>query len=498
MFRSRMKYRLSVLIALVIGGFCLAIPAQAQDSLWASRYGGSLNESANAITRLSSGDFVLCGSTFSYGAGEHDVYVVKTDSVGLTRWQETYGGTGTEYGFDLQQTSDGGFIIVGSTTSSGAGGRDVYLVKTDSGGAEQWTRTIGGANNDEGRSIRELYDHGFIICGTTASFGVGTDIYVIRTDSLGDTLWTKTYGGAAGESGAAIRETSDSGFIMIGNTGSYGTGYSSMYAVRTDSIGDTLWTATYGNDRADLGATVEIAFDDGFIFGGTTVEDGENYYDAFVVKTDSLGVLEWDSAYGGAYEDRVYAIQPTPDGGYIVGGMSEGGGSRKMDVLLLKIDGGGTTEWSRTYGGSEADYCLAVILDNQNDYFAAGYSYSATGGGSDAFLLKVQRAGATAVDDDNSLIPDRLVILGQNYPNPFNLSTTIEFTMQRSGTYSLMIFNILGQIVRSWDETPAYPGTHSVEWDGRNDNGEVIASGVYFYRFQAGEFAETKKMVLLK
>ncbi|MEZ5358597.1 MAG: T9SS type A sorting domain-containing protein [Candidatus Zixiibacteriota bacterium] len=497
-FRSK---QIKVSVRSILCGFILlslSLPAGAQDSLWALNYGGVFAESAGSLVRLTSGDLVLCGSTYSYGAGDHDIYVVRTDSVGTTVWAETFGGSGTEYGRDIQKTSDGGFVIVGSTTSTGAGNRDVYIVKIDSTGSELWSKTYGGTSHDDGASIRELYDGGFIVCGTTESFGTGTDMYLIRTDSNGDSLWTKTYGGSSGESGAAVRVTADSGFVLIGNTGSYGTGYSSMYAVRTDSIGDTLWTATYGNDRADLGATVELTSDNGFIFGGTTVEDGENYYDAYVVKTDSLGVLEWDSAYGGAYEDRIYSIQTTPDGGYILGGASEASGARKMDVLLIKIDGGGNTEWQDEIGGNETDACRAIILDSQNDYVCLGYTYSSTAGSSDLYLVKYQRAGATAVDEDGNQIPDHFVVLEQNYPNPFNLQTTIEFSLPSWSEYRLTIYNILGQVVRSWEKDFVPAGSYTISWDGRDAWGDVVASGIYLYRLEAGECMESKKMVLLK
>ncbi len=475
-----------------------SLPVYAQDSLWALNYGGVYNESAGSMARLSTGDLVLCASTFSYGAGDHDVYLIKTDSIGTVDWSYTFGGSGTEYGRDIQATADGGFIIAGSTTSYGAGNRDIYLLKIDSAGTELWYQTFGGTAHDDAYSVRETYDGGFIVCGTTESFGTGTDMYLVRTDSSGDSLWTQTYGGASGESGAAVRETVDSGFVLIGNTGSYGTGYSSIYVVRTDSIGDTVWTSTYGNDRADLGATLEQTGDNGFILGGTTVEDGENYYDAYVVKIDSLGVLEWDGAYGGAYEDRIYSIQTTPDGGFILGGSTEATGGRKMDLYIVKIDGGGNTEWEREYGGGEADACRSIILDGQNDYMSLGYSYSATVGGSDLYLMKVQRSGVTAVDEYGNQIPDDLYVLKQNYPNPFNMHTSIRFTLPAMTGYTLTIFNVLGQTVRNWDQDFVPAGTYTIVWDGTDQYGETIATGIYFYRLQSDEFTKTKKMVLVK
>lgn len=288
MFRmnfSRIKLRT---LLLLISLFILTGIAGAQDSLWSASYGGTYNESCRASVRLSNGDYLLLGSTFSYGAGDYDIYLVKTDSTGTKLWEKTYGGVEADHGYDIQTTYDGGFIIVGSTSSSGAGKRDIYLIKTSSDGTSLWTKTYGGVENEEGMSVRETNDSGFIVFGTTGSYGAGgTDFYLVRTDSLGDSTWTKTYGGTSGEAGRAVREVSyDSGFVMIGNTGSYGSGYSSFYLVRTDKSGDTLWTANYGGARADLGYTVEVTNDKGYILGGATAPDGKNFYDAYVIKTD--------------------------------------------------------------------------------------------------------------------------------------------------------------------------------------------------------------------
>lgn len=470
----------------------------AQDSLWTANFGGSSNESGQAAIQLSDGDIVMIGSTYSYGAGDHDIYLIKTDSTGIVQWSQTFGGTGTEYGYDLVETSDGGLILVGSTTSSGAGGRDVYLIKTDSGGVETWSQTYGGSSNDEAFSVREIYDKGFVICGTTASYGTNGDIYLIRTDSLGDTTWTKTYGGGAGDAGAAVRVTSDSGFVIVGTTGSYGAGYSSIYLIRADSVGDTLWTANYGGSRADLGFTVEEISDLGFIIGGATAPAGENFYDAYIIRTDSLGVTAWDSAYGGIYEDRAYSVKQTSDGGFIMGGTTEGSGARKIDIYFLKIDGGGNTEWDRAYGGPETDKCLSLILDIDDNYLALGTTHSTSNGGGDLCLLKISSSEATDIDWSNPLAIGMTYELRQNFPNPFNLETRIDYFLPRQTNVIVRIYNILGQTVRQWDEGDRSAGPFTIFWDGRNEWGETVASGVYFYRLITADYTETKKMVLLK
>lgn len=472
--------------------------ALAQDSLWSVCYGGYYNESGYASTQTGDGDFLLVGSTFSYGSGDYDVYLVKTDSTGIEIWSRTFGGTGIEYGYDITATADGGYVLVGSTTSYGNGGRDIYLLKVNDLGEEVWSQTFGGTEDDIGVSVRLASDSGFILCGSTSSYGEGTDIYVIKTDSNGDSLWTATYGGSAGESGAAVRTAVDSGYIVIGSTGSYGDGYSSVYLVRIGELGDTLWTSAYGGSRADFGHSVETTNDKGFILAGTTAPDGKNFYDAYLVKVDSLGLLEWEETYGGEYEDRAYSVKATADGGYIMAGTYEGSGDRKLDVFMVKTDPIGGVEWSDSYGGAESDYGRMVLLDDNQDYIVAGYTFSESSGGSDVYLLKVQGPLQMGVGDDDWQLPSEIAVLSQNFPNPFNLSTRIDFHLPRRASYNLVIYNVLGQVVRKWEDCGAYAGRYTIIWDGRNESGNEVASGIYIYNLRVEDFVQSKKMVLLK
>ena len=183
-----------------------------------------------------------------------------------TLWTRTYGGSDFDKGYSVQQTQDGGFIIVGFTESYGAGGEDVYLIKTDENGDTLWTRTYGGSSDDMGNSVQETTDGGFIIAGYTYSYGAGgSGVYLIRTDSLGDTLWTRTYGGSDDDYGYSVQQCQDGGFIIAGKTESYGAGYYDVYLIRTDSMGDTLWTKTYGGSDDDEGYSVQQCQDGGFI-----------------------------------------------------------------------------------------------------------------------------------------------------------------------------------------------------------------------------------------
>jgi len=209
-------------------------------------------------------------------------------------FERTYGGSSNDHGYDARQTADGGYIIVGSTSSFGAGGADVYLIKTDSLGDTLWTRAYGDSSSERGRCVRQTSDGGYIIAGRTRSFGAGDwDIYVIKTDSAGDTLWTRTYGGIRTEFGFAVMQTLDGGYIIVGETASFGAGMADVYIVKTDAAGDTLWTRTYGGAGDDKCYSIDHAWGGGYVFGGHSQSPNPYQHDFFLLRTDTLGNSVW-------------------------------------------------------------------------------------------------------------------------------------------------------------------------------------------------------------
>lgn len=192
-------------------------------------YGGSDDDIGHSVTQTDDGGYIVAGYTQSFGAGDWDVYLIKTDVAGDTIWTRAFGGVGSDLGRSVEQTSDGGYIIAGYTYSFGAGWDDVYLIKTDAGGGTVGTRTYGSSDYDEGRSVEQTVDGGYIIGGATWSFGSGgNDVYLIKTDSNGDTVWTRTYGAGLNDSGYSIAQTDDGGYIIAGNTFSFGAGGSDV------------------------------------------------------------------------------------------------------------------------------------------------------------------------------------------------------------------------------------------------------------------------------
>jgi len=206
---------------------------------WTKTIGGPESEWGNSLIRTSDGGYAIAGLTESFGAGGEDVYVVKLDAHGNLQWTKTIGGKGWDAGASLIQTSDGGYAIAGYTPSFSAGGRDVYVIKLDANGKLQWTKTIGGPASEIGNSLIQTSDGGYAIAGYTSSFSAGgRDVYVIKLDAHGNLQWTKTIGGENEDLGLSLIQTSDGGYAIAGYTKSFGAGGADVYVVKLDKNGN--------------------------------------------------------------------------------------------------------------------------------------------------------------------------------------------------------------------------------------------------------------------
>jgi len=399
----------SIFLTVLLGLFFVstAFALEPGDTLWTRTYGGVSYERANSVQQTSDGGYIIAASTYSFGAGSYDVYLLKTDSSGDTLWARTYGGSDGDGGYSVQQTSDGGYIIGGYTESFGAGGEDVWLLKTDANGDTIWTHTYGGTASDVGQSVQQTTDGGYIIAGYTLSFGQGYyDFYLIKTDADGDTLWTSTCGGSDWDEGYSVQQTADGGYIVAGYTESFGAGDEDVWLVKADADGNILWACAYGGTGKDIGQSVQQTTDGGYIITGYTISFGQGYYDIYLIKTDADGDTLWTRTYGGTDWDEGYSVQQTADGGYIVAGLTESfGGQDNEDVWLLKIDADGDTLWTHRYGGSADDQGFSVQQTTDGAYIVAGGTRSFGAGDYDVWLLRV--AGeAPEPDVSIEIVPD--------------------------------------------------------------------------------------------
>jgi hypothetical protein len=378
---SAMRIRLPVSGCLLLSVVCLSSIAFAQTN-WARTYGRPGNDRGSSVQQTRDGGFIVAGSTESLSTGDNDVYLIRTDAHGDTLWTRSYGGTHHDFGYSVRQTSDGGYIVAGSTSSFGTNHfYDVYLIKTDAEGDTIWTRAYGGQYDEEGNSVQQTADGGYIIAGYTVSFGAGYyDLYLIKTDASGDTLWTRSYGRKSSDGGNSVQQTSDGGYIIAGWTYSQYPEDVNVYLVKTNAHGDTLWTRSYGGSSREEGCSVQETDDGGYIIAGYTASLGAGSYDVYLIKTDDRGDTLWTKTYGGADNDRGYSVRQTPDGGYIIAGLTHSFGPG--NAWLLRMNASGDTIWTRTYGGGFSE----VRQTTDGGYVIAGtYGFDLL---ADVYLVK--------------------------------------------------------------------------------------------------------------
>jgi len=311
-------------------------------------------------------------------------------------FNKTFGGSGADWAYSVQQTKDGGYILAGYTTSYGAGNDDAWPIKTDANGIEQWNKTFGGSSNDEAYSIQQTKDGGYILAGRTYSYGAGSsDAWLIKTNANGIEQWSKTFGGSSNDEAYSIQQTKDGGYILAGNTTSYGAGDDDTWLIKTDANGNKVWDKTFFETigYADRVYSVQQTSDGGYILAGWTDPYMSYQGDAWLIKTDANGIEQWNKTFGGSSNDEAYSIQQTKDGGYILAGRTYSYGAGSSDAWLIKTNANGIEQWSKTFGGSGVDEAWSVQQTSDGGYILAGCTGSYGAGGKDAWLIKTDADG---------------------------------------------------------------------------------------------------------
>jgi len=358
-------------------------------------FGGSSSDNGRSVQQTEDGGYVITGYTESSGNGGEDVWLIKTDVNGEEEWNQTFGGSENDRGYSVQQTEDGGFIITGFTD---VGGYDfnVLLIKTDSNGNEEWNQTFGEGGDDKGYSVQQTTDGGYIIIGKTTSYNFNDGgVWLIKTDSQGNEEWNQRFGDSQYEEGYSVQQTEDNGYIIIGSTGSHGFVDSDVWLIKTDVNGEEEWNKTFEGWNNDWGYSVQQTTDGGHIITGETHSFGNGSGIVWLIKTDSQGNEEWNQIFGESDSDGGESVQQTDDDGYIIVGRTSSFGNGNSDIWLIKTDSQGNEEWNQTFGGNSEDWGYSVQQTTDGGYIITGITESFGNGGQDIILIKTDPQGNT-------------------------------------------------------------------------------------------------------
>lgn len=425
--------------------------AQVPDTLWTRTYGGPGNDMGYSVEQTVDGGFIIAGWTRSFGAGGSDMYLIKVDAAGNLVWEKTYGGTDDETGWSTVQTADGGYVIAGHTYSFGSGNADMYLVRTDTLGDTLWTRTFGGHGDDYSYTLCRTSDYGFILAGKSSSFGQGDEMYIVKTDSLGNPVWEKSFGGPLFDVAYSIRETYDGGYIIAGYSSSFGN--AGAYVVRIDNQGDSLWTRLYGGSMSDLASHVEPTNDTGYIIAGYTESFGAVYGDFLLVKFNDNGDTIWIRNYGGEFTEWAYSVKQTADNCYIVAGWTDSyGGTYGSNIYLVKLDEWGDTMWTGVYAKDTNEVAFDMQIISDGSYIIVGSTNSYGAGGEDVYLIKTEPD--VGVEEKKTTIAVKKNYGATIFSGPLLLPEGI----------NCKVFDIAGRVVIP---NKIRPGIYFIEIDGK-------------------------------
>jgi len=400
---------------------------------WNQTFGGHYGDGAWCLQETEEGGYILVGNSASRGQGS-DLFLVRTDANGNCTWSQLFGGSGEDAGYFVQQTRDGGFIAVGSSESFGMGSELLWLVKTDGNGSLLWDRTYGGfvsSSGDGGWSVDETDDGGYVIAGYTQSLGSGRkDMWLLRTDSLGNLLWQKTFGGQEDDVGMSVLESRDGGYIAAGRTGSFGKGGDDMWLVKTDSAGNEIWNATYGGKEDDAAFQV-VETEDGYALVGRTASGSEDRR-AALIKVNQEGRKLWQNEYTAS---SAASLALASDGGFVISGRLDSSETGR-DALLIKTDSRGREQWRMTLtcGGMQTtgnEIGTFVVSCRDGSYALAGITDSCGHGAEDAWLVKIQAETA-----DLALLTGPL---GSNSTENITENSTENATGQKSSDHPSLI-----------------------------------------------------------
>jgi predicted secreted protein len=421
--------RSGYLYPILVFAVCLVLPSYAfqPGEEWNKTYGGPYSDGVWAVQPTKDGNYILAGFTGLYGQ-RSDLWLLKVDKSGNELWSKVLGGAGEDIGYAVQESQDGGFILAGSTDSYGIGKERFWLLKVDANGSILWDRVFGGfvsSSGDGAWSTIETSDSGVAAVGYTQSLGAGEkDLWLIKADSAGNKIWDHVFGGSKDDVGMSLVQTHDQGYVITGRTKSFGSGGDDIWLLKVDARGKEQWNETFGGQNDDVGLQV-LELEDGYVITGRTESFGAKK--AFLLKVGLRGQKVWERTYG--ENTAGISVQSAPDQGFIIAGRSDTT-KRGREALIIKTDSDGNKEWMMTLGGPDDDIATYVAISGTN-YVLAGITNSFGAGNEDAWLTMLGNSNPGGPLASRFEVPEDLKFASLNKSIRESLPKTMDEIMYR-------------------------------------------------------------------
>lgn len=457
---------------------CLSLRLTSQTIKIQKSFGGTKDDMAFSVREQADGNYVLFGWTKSFGKltpTDANFYLLQIKPNGDSVRGKNYHAGASELGLSMEITKEKGYILAGNYMVNF---RSSYLlIKIKPNLDTAWTKKYVSPwkhSDNTFTSVKQTADKGYILAGYCNGFDTtNTDIWLIKTDSMGDTLWTKHYGGAFNDEAWSVINTSDGGFAILGSTFSYGKNsgsYSDVYLLKTKSNGDTLWTRHYGGSYNDFGSEIVETSDQGFIIAASSASFGKGMSDVWLIKTNQSGDTTWTKTFGTASEDQGRFVRPY-NGGYVVGGMSYGTGTGNSDGYIIFTNSTGSLLKTITAGGPNLDEFWGAEITKANDLLVVGNTQSMGFGFNDIYFVKINDGSGF----ENLNLKQNSV---QVYPNPVHGDIHFIFNDLKDNNILLQIYDINGRLKIS---KQAQTGSNLVIPSGG------LLPGIYYYRIENEE-----------
>jgi hypothetical protein len=497
-----MKKSLFYLICLQ---FSYCLPAQPTIQ-WQKALGGSANDEASSIQATSDGGYVVAGKTLSSNGdvtqnhGLFDFWIVKLDHTGAVKWEKTFGGSHYDWPYAIRQTQDGGFIVAGYTRSTDGdvsgnhGDRDAWVIKLSSLGTLEWQKALGGSSWDEAWSIEQTTDGGYIMAGRSSSndgdvsgnHNGSLDFWVVKLSETGIIQWQRSLGGSNEDTAHSIKQTTDGGYVVVGDTQSFdgdisgNNGDVDFWVVKLSGLGDIEWQNSLGGTGLDVASDVQETIDGyiacGYVGSHNTgdVTGHQGSFDYWVVKLTKNGELDWQKTLGGTDADWGRSIVQTMDGKYVIVGetrSSDGdvSGNNGIQVIwTVKLSEIGEIIWKKTMGGTEGEGGQSLQQTSDEGFIIGGFSFSNNGdvsgnhGNGDFWVVKLSPE-SVATHETHNTQTSRLEI----FPNPAWQSFTVH-TSSEDAMLHVTVSDLLGREV-----------LHETIQNGGNLSASSLPNGLY-------------------